>query len=160
MKVIFNMAKCYQLIGVPGAGKSTWVKNQEWASDCAYVSTDMWVDMEAERLGKTYSEIFTEYMPHAVKLMANHVELARDKGMDIIWDQTSTTVKSRARKFNMLRDYEHIAVVFKTPAADELAKRLASRVGKSIPDHVMRSMIEGWEEPTVEEGYAEVWNAG
>jgi predicted kinase len=158
-KVIFNMAKCYQLIGVPASGKSTWVKNQEWAVDCAYVSTDMWVDLEAERQGKTYNEIFTDYMPHAVKLMANHVELARDKGMDIIWDQTSTTVKSRARKFNMLRDYEHIAVVFKTPEADELARRLASRPGKNIPDHVMRSMINYFEMPDEEEGFKEIWHA-
>ena len=158
-KVIFNMAKCYQLIGVPGAGKSTWVKNQEWAVDCAYVSTDMWVDMEADRLGKTYSEIFTEYMPHAVKLMANHVELARDKGMDIIWDQTSTTVKSRARKFNMLRDYEHIAVVFKTPEHTELMRRLMSRPGKDIPDHVIASMIASWEEPSEEEGFKQIWFA-
>jgi predicted kinase len=153
------MAKCYQLVGVPASGKSTWIKNQDWAKDCAIVSTDMWVELEAERVGKTYSEIFDEYMPHAVKLMANHVELARDKGMDIIWDQTSTSVKARARKFNMLPNYEHIAVVFKTPEAEELAKRLASRPGKNIPDHVMRSMINNFEMPTEEEGFKEIWFA-
>jgi gluconate kinase len=59
----------------------------------------------------------------------------------------------------MLRDYEHIAVVFKTPDADELAKRLASRPGKNIPDHVMRSMIENFEMPTEKEGFKEVWYA-
>lgn len=150
------MAKCYQLIGVPGAGKSTWIKNQEWAKDCAIVSTDMWVELEAERVGKTYSEIFDEYMPHAVKLMANHVELARDKDMDIIWDQTSVSVKSRLRKFNMLRDYEHIAVVFTTPEASELKRRLASRPGKNIPDHVLKSMISNFEMPTTDEGFTEI----
>jgi predicted kinase len=150
------MAKCYQLVGVPGSGKSTWIKNQDWAKDCAIVSTDMWVEMEAERLGKTYSEIFDEYMPHAVALMANHVELARDKGMDIIWDQTSTTEGARRRKFNMLRDYEHIAVVFPTPDKDELARRLASRPGKNIPDGVMKSMIRGFQMPTEAEGFNEI----
>lgn len=150
------MAKCYQLIGVPCAGKSTWIKNQDWAKDCAIVSTDMWVDLEAERVGKTYSEIFDEYMPHAVKLMANHVELARDKDMDIIWDQTSVSVKSRKRKFNMLPNYEHIAVVFTTPDEVELSRRLASRPGKNIPDFVMRSMIDNFEMPTLEEGFAEI----
>jgi predicted kinase len=150
------MAKCYQLIGVPGAGKSTWIKNQEWAKDCAIVSTDMWVDLEAERVGKTYSEIFDEYMPHAVKLMANHVELARDKNMDIIWDQTSTSVGSRRKKFNMLPDYEHIAVVFPTPEMDELKRRLASRPGKNIPSHVMVQMIRSFTMPTLDEGFAEI----
>lgn len=151
------MAKCYQLIGVPGAGKSTWIKEQEWATDCAIVSTDMWVELEAERLGKTYNEIFDDYMPKAVTLMAQHVELARDIDRDIIWDQTSTTEKSRARKFRMLPDYEHIAVVFKTPDSEELARRLASRPGKNIPAHVMRSMIEGFVMPTEDEGFTEIW---
>jgi gluconate kinase len=117
----------------------------------------MWVDLEAERVGKTYSEIFNEYMPHAVRLMANHVELARDKNMDIIWDQTSTTFKSRARKFNMLLDYEHIAIVFKTPDTAELKRRLASRPGKEIPDDVVQSMIDNFEMPTEEEGFKEIW---
>jgi predicted kinase len=150
------MPKCYQLIGVPGAGKSTWIKNQDWSKDCVVVSTDMWVELEAERVGKTYSEIFDEYMPHAVKLMANHVELARDKNMDIIWDQTSTTEGARRRKFNMLPDYEHIAVVFKTPEMDELKRRLASRPGKNIPSHVMAQMIKNFSMPTLDEGFAEI----
>jgi predicted kinase len=150
------MAKCYQLVGVPGSGKSTWIKNQDWAKDCAIVSTDMWVELEAERVGKTYSEIFDEYMPHAVALMANHVELARDKDMDIIWDQTSTTEGARRRKFNMLPDYEHIAVVFTTPEMDELKRRLASRPGKNIPSHVMVQMIKNFSMPSEDEGFVEI----
>lgn len=153
------MPTCYQLVGVPGSGKSTWIKNQDWALGLSVASTDMWVELEAERQGKTYSEIFDEYMPHAVKLMANHVELARDKGMDIIWDQTSTTLASRRRKFNMLPKYRHIAVVFKTPEPEELTRRLNSRPGKTIPDHVVRGMIENYDIPTEDEGFAEIWHA-
>ena len=153
------MPKCYQLIGVPGAGKSTWVKSQEWAVDCNIISTDYWVEEEAKRVGKTYSEIFTDYMPTAVELMAKEVVAAREAGRDVIWDQTSTTVKSRARKFNMLPDYEHIAVVFRTPEHNELVRRLSSRWedGKIVPDHVVASMIASWEDPTEEEGFREIW---
>lgn len=151
------MPKCYQLIGVPASGKSTWVKNQDWASDCVVVSTDEFVDDYAKEVGSTYSEVFTDYMPTAVKLMAEKVVRAREAGKDIIWDQTSTTVKSRARKFNMLRDYEHIAVVFKTPEHKELYRRLLSRPGKDIPDHVIASMIASWEDPTEDEGFSQIW---
>ena len=153
------MAKCYQLIGVPGSGKSTWIESQDWALTCARVSTDKWVEIYAKEVGRTYSEVFDAFMPTAVDLMAKEVVAAREIGRDIIWDQTSTTVKSRARKFNMLPDYEHIAVVFKTPEADELARRLASREGKNIPDHVMRSMIKGFEMPDEAEGFKEIWYA-
>lgn len=151
------MPKCYQLIGVPGSGKSTWINNQNWAITCAIVSTDKWVETYAKEVGKTYNEVFADFMPTAVDLMAKEVVVAREAGRDIIWDQTSTSVKSRKRKFNMLRDYEHIAVVFKTPEASELATRLASRPGKNIPDHVMRSMIDNFEMPSEEEGFKEIW---
>ena len=153
------MAKCYQLVGVPASGKSTWIKNQDWAKDCVVVSTDEFVEDYAKEVGSTYSEVFDNYMPTAVKLMADKVVLARGAGKDIIWDQTSTSVKARARKFNMLPDYEHIAVVFKTPEPGELARRLASRPGKNIPAHVMRSMIEHFEMPSEEEGFKEIWHA-
>jgi predicted kinase len=153
------MPKCYQLVGVPGSGKSTWVAEQDWALTCSCISTDKWVEIYAKEVGRTYSEVFVDFMPTAVDLMAKEVVAAREMGRDIIWDQTSTTVKSRARKFNMLPDYEHIAIVFKTPEHTELMRRLMNRPGKEIPDHVIYSMIASWEEPTVEEGFTEIWFA-
>lgn len=153
------MPRCYQLVGVPASGKSTWIKNQDWTADCVVVSADEFVEAHAQEVGKTYSEVFDDYMPTAVILMAKEVVAAREMGRDIIWDQTSLTEKSRIRKFNMLPDYEHIAVVFQTPKADELARRLASRPGKNIPDGVMKSMIRGFQMPTEAEGFKEVWFA-
>ena len=150
------MPKCYQLIGVPGAGKSTWITKQEWAKDCVVVSTDEFVEAYAKQQGKTYNEVFDAYMSLAVQLMADKVVKARQAGKDIIWDQTSMSEKSRKRKFNMLRDYEHIAVVFKTPEPDELKRRLDSRPGKNIPDHVMKSMMDNFDMPTTDEGFIEI----
>ena len=152
------MPKCYQLIGVPCAGKSTWTKSQQWILGMEYVSTDHHVEVYAESVGKTYSEVFKDYMPRAVDLMAAEVVEARTAGRDIIWDQTSTTVKSRTRKFNMLPDYYHIAVVFRTPSWEVLNKRLASRPGKVIPIDVVQGMIDNWEEPTNDEGFKEIWH--
>lgn len=151
------MPKCYQLIGVPASGKSTWFRNQEWTEQCYYISTDKHVEAYALAHGKTYSEVFSDYMPTAVDNMVEEVIRARDAGLDIIWDQTSTTLASRARKFNMLPDYEHIAIVFRTPPRDELDVRLSGRPGKHIPKNVIDDMIAGWEEPTEEEGFKEIW---
>jgi predicted kinase len=153
------MPKGYQLIGVPGSGKSTWVDTQDWALTCARVSTDKWVEIYAKEVGRTYSEVFTDFMPTAVDLMAKEVVAAREMKRDIIWDQTSTTIASRAKKFRMLPDYEHIAVVFSTPSRIELERRLASRPGKEIPDAVIEWMLGGFEMPTEEEGFKEIWHA-
>jgi predicted kinase len=151
--------KCYQLVGVPGSGKSTWIANQEWMKDMPVVSTDRFVDEYAKSVGKTYSEVFDEYMPIAVKLMANQALICQANKLDLVWDQTSTTSASRKRKFNTLRDYDHIAIVFPTPDADELERRLASRPGKNIPKHVMDNMIKHFEIPSLEEGFTEIWIA-
>jgi predicted kinase len=158
------MPKCYQLIGVPAAGKSTWYKNQDWLGedkkDHKYVSTDQHVEGYAKDQGKTYSEVFAEYMPTAVQQMMINVNMAAALQLDIVWDQTSTTLASRARKFNSLptsTNYEHIAIVFRTPDLDVLKERLASRPGKEIPWDVVQGMIDNWEEPTLEEGFKEIW---
>jgi len=149
----------YMPIGVPCSGKSTWVHNQEWFKDCSYISTDSWVELYAKEQGKTYSEVFVEYMPQAVNIMTEHVKLARDAGQDIIWDQTSTSIASRKRKFNMLPDYYKIAVVFPIPEKEELARRLKSRPGKDIPDGVVEQMAFDleMEPPTQQEGFDEIW---
>ena len=151
------MPKCYQLIGVPASGKSTWINSQNWISGMEYVSTDYHVHKYAKQHGKTYEEVFKDYMPTAVELMAQEVVAARKAGRDVLWDQTSTTVKSRARKFNMLPDYHHVAVVFRTPKIDTLKERLALRIGQPIPWEVVQGMIDNWEEPTEEEGFKEIW---
>jgi len=151
--------RCYQMVGVPGSGKSTWIANQTWAEDCVIVSTDRWIEMFAQELNSTYSEVFDLFMPAAVRAMTAEVARAQQQGRDIIWDQTSVSVNSRAKKFASLPNYEHVAVVFRTPEPAELARRLGQRPGKTIPDSVLRDMIDSFEEPTEAEGFAEVWYA-
>jgi predicted kinase len=153
------MPTCYQLVGVPASGKSTWIANQDWAIDCIVVSTDEFVEDYAKECGSTYSEVFEDYMPTAIKLMADKVVRAREAGKDIIWDQTSTTELSRKRKFSMLPDYEHIAVIFKAPDTEELNRRLASRPGKIIPPDVVKSMLDNFEMPNEAEGFVQIWFA-
>ena len=151
------MPNLYVLVGVPASGKTTWFRNQEWADNCYYVSTDRHVEAYALAHGRTYSEVFTDYMPTAVENMVEEVIRARDAGIDIVWDQTSTTVASRRRKFDMLPNYRKIAVVFETPPRMELKQRLASRPGKEIPDAVVEGMLASFEMPTEEEGFDEIW---
>ena len=153
------MNKLYVLVGVPASGKSTWVKNQDWVNECVVVSTDEFVEDYAKECGLTYSEVFDDYMPRAVELMAAKVVRAREAGKEIIWDQTSVTVSTRAKKLRMLPDYYAIAVVFKTPPASELMQRLTSRPGKNIPWEIVSDMAQKLETqpPSTDEGFKEIW---
>ena len=151
------MPKLYMLVGVPGSGKSSWHCDQEWLQEAAYISTDRYVEEYAKNMGKTYSEVFNEVMPKCVEYMVGDVAHACEAGRDIVWDQTSTTIYSRLKKIRMLPEYYTIAVVFRTPPRDELDVRLSSRPGKHIPKKVIDDMIANWEEPTLEEGFREIW---
>lgn len=155
------MNKLFVLVGIPASGKSTWVKNQRWAKNCVVVSTDEFVEDYARECGQTYSEVFEDYMPTAVRLMTEKVIRAREAGKDIIWDQTSCTVETRAKKIRMLPDYYKIAVVFKIPDMEELMIRLSSRPGKNIPWEVVSDMSNKLKSqpPTEEEGFDEIWHA-
>jgi hypothetical protein len=153
------MSRCYQLIGIPASGKTTWATSQEWFQTCVYVSTDKYVEEYAKVVGKTYSDVFEYVMKDAVSAMAESIITARSMKQDIIWDQTSTTVESRAKKFRMLPDYEHIGVVFSVPTPYELIRRLNSRPGKIIPLDVVESMVKNFEIPSEEEGFKEIWHA-
>jgi predicted kinase len=151
--------KLYMLIGVPGSGKSTWISNQDWTKDIPVVSSDRFIDYHAAKEGKTYNDVFADYVKIATKLMDNQVEICKANNTDIIWDQTNTSVKSRKAKLAKLEGYKKIAIVFKTPDKEELDKRLAQRVGKHIPTNVMESMIANLEMPSEEEGFEEIWYA-
>jgi predicted kinase len=151
--------KLYMLIGVPGSGKSTWIANQDWTKDIPVVSSDKFIDEHAAKEGKTYNEVFEDYIKIATHLMENQLLICKANNTDIIWDQTNTSVKSRKAKLAKLEGYEKIAVVFRTPEKEELDKRLAQRVGKHIPANVMESMIANLQEPTEEEGFKEIWYA-
>lgn len=143
------------LIGLPGSGKSTWVKHQTEDADDIYIaSTDDIIESIAQSQNKTYTEVFADNIKVAEKRMYANIMLATDLGQDIIWDQTNITRKSRAKKLIMIPDhYEKIAVVFSTPERTELFRRLDSRPGKTIPEHVVNSMIDSLEIPTKDEGF-------
>lgn len=154
------MSTLYVLVGVPGSGKTTWIGKQmfDW-TNTVIVSTDNHVEQYAKSVGKTYSEVFKDYMPIAVDLMAKTAVDAFKNNKVVIWDQTSTTAKTRAKKLRMTpKHYTKVAVVFKTPAPEQHAKML-DRPGKNIPDEIVQDMITRFEYPTAEEGFDRIINA-
>lgn len=150
--------KLYVLVGVPAAGKSTWIGSQAFDSArTVIISTDGHVERHAKEQGQTYNDVFHAYMPTAVKMMAADARDAIAKKLDIVWDQTSTSVAARAKKLRMVpADYEKIAVVFATPNKIEHDRRLASRPGKNIPPHVIASMQKSFEYPSESEGFDKI----
>jgi predicted kinase len=144
----------WMLVGVPGSGKSTWIANTFDHVDVVVASTDDFINVAAVLLGKTYDEVFKDTIKNAEKMMYQGVTRAVEGNCDIIWDQTNLTRKSRAKKLIMIPErYRKIAVVFPTPEPEELERRLVSRPGKTIPQHVINSMIHNFQHPQHAEGF-------
>lgn len=148
--------KMYMLCGVPGSGKSTFVKSVlENNKNVHIASTDNLIEMAALVVRKSYNEVFQDTIKDATKTMYRLISLAIAEDQDIIWDQTNLDHKSRMKKLIMIPDhYEKIAVYF--PVPDDLHERLIQRElsgGKSIPDVVLQNMIKSFEVPGEFEGF-------
>ncbi len=147
------MPTLYMLIGVPAAGKSTWLKNNK-SPDGVIVSSDDHIERLAAEKGQTYTQAFRDVAGKANTLMMKDLKDAVAAGADIYWDQTNTGKKARAKKLKQVPDtYRKVAVFFPTPNDDEHEKRLASRAGKIIPPHVMQSMKDNLQVPSKDEGF-------
>jgi predicted kinase len=155
------MPTLYMLIGVPGSGKSTWIKAQNFdMSKTLIASTDDQIERLAATAGKTYNEVFNDLIKPTTKAMNQQVLEAIKVSADVVWDQTNTSVNSRVHKLAMFpQEYKKVAVVFPTPGAVELGRRLAGRAGKTIPDYVMRSMIANLQPPSAREGFDKIVTA-
>ena len=149
------------LIGVPGSGKSYYVKNTlltRYDPDSIIMaSTDSLIEEWALADGKTYDDVFQKYIKDATAEMHRLIKLAVDEGKHLIWDQTNASKKSRRGKLAQIpKSYNKIAVPFNIPCPTLLKLRLESRPGKTIPSEVMNSMIKSFEFPTIDEGFNKI----
>jgi len=144
------------LVGVPGAGKSTWIqKNRN--SNTIIASSDDYIEQKAKENGTSYNIEFDKHVKDANNYAQSMAFLAFAKGSNLIWDQTNLNPKNRAPKLAMVpSNYTKIAVYFRTPPPEIHRKRLDGRVGKTIPDNIMQSMIKTLQPPTKDEGYDKV----
>ena len=140
------------LIGVPGSGKSTFIKNMPHFEKYVILSTDNYIELKAKENNRTYNEEFPHSIKDAETQMYKDLEDAIANGKSIIWDQTNLTKKTRAKKLTKIPDhYDKMAFFFNVP--DDLNERLASRPGKTIPVYVINNMIETIEKPGLDEGF-------
>lgn len=157
--MVYN-PKFIMLVGVPGSGKSTWTLNfmsgmarlADSTEGWAVLSSDNYIADKAAEEGKTYDEVFDDYIKESFTQMNLDLKKAVADKKNIIWDQTNLSAKTRSGKLrNIPKHYEKIAIVFPTPA--DIDVRLKSRPGKTIPKHIVESMAKSFEMPTVEEGF-------
>lgn len=149
------------LCGVPTAGKSTaikFLKTTEIWKDSVVLSTDNYIEREAQKLNLTYNDIFEDTIKDATLELELELKDAVSKGLNIIHDQTNITVKSRKNKLNKIPSYYHKSALYFQISIEEALKRNHTREGKFIPESVIKRMCYQFEIPTLEEGFDDVSN--
>lgn len=150
------MLECIMLVGLPGTGKSTWIKNEGFFDrpDWIVLSTDNYIDSVALGEGKTYNEVFPIAIKQAEKNLQEGLEYAIKNKMNIVWDQTNLSRATRLKKINKVPlCYRMVARVFPIPTDHEKWLNSAERAGKVIPRHILDNMQAVYEEPTIYEGF-------
>lgn len=141
------------MIGLPGTGKSTLVSHIQNYMDCEVVSSDDIVEDIAAVYDTTYDDIFQDFNFYGInQLFWHHLKQLVKGRKNIIVDRTNC---NRFAVANLLRDvpgdYLVIAHVIRPPVLqkdrDEWTRRLRSREGKHIPQHVIDNFANNFHIP-------------
>jgi predicted kinase len=146
-------------VGLPGVGKSSWIESNiavKTTQEILVLSTDSLIESYAAMIGKTYTQVFSNYIEQATAIFFAQVHTAFAIDRNIFIDRTNLTIKSRKRLLDMApKNYKKIAIVF-TCDKEVHEVRLQMRPGKTIPKGVLQSMADTFVYPTVEEGFDDV----
>ncbi len=154
------MSTCIVMVGLPGTGKSTRVRDLTTMDPDAFVySTDNLIEEWAKGQGWSYDFAFAKYIDKATSEMNRMLDTAIREGMNIVWDQTNTGTKKRDKIVRRMKNagYRVECECIRPPLGDSEVEdwlfRLRARPGKTIPDNVMSSMMENYTIPTLNEGF-------
>jgi predicted kinase len=150
------MPECLMLVGIPCSGKSTYVnklKTIPYWSNAVILSTDAYIEKVAQEHNTTYREIFEDCIDEATRQLELAFIEAKDKGKNIIYDQTNISRKTRKKKLSKLPSLYARGVIYFDITLEEALRRNENREGKYIPKSVLKRMYHQFEVPTIEEGF-------
>ena len=147
------MADLYMLCGIPGSGKSTWVKKHLDKFD-KYVSRDeirFSMVAEDEEYFSKETEVFKEYCSQITENL--------NKGYNVFADATHINKGSRKKLLDNISGFDNVfCIVIQNPLEITL-KRNENRIGTRgyVPKSVIRRMHYQFEFPTHKEGFKTIY---
>ena len=144
------MNTLYITVGLPGSGKSTYVKNFIKDKDIEYLSSDS--------LRAVYGK--SEEDQTVTPLVFGHIKRKVDEflkdGKNVLVDATSVNRKERSDYINTAKKYSAkvVAIVFKMDRQGliDRNKKRGEQGGREVPTFVIDKMLAKFEEPSYSEG--------
>lgn len=148
------MANLYLMCGVPGAGKSTFIKKRTRLDHAIVVSRD------AIRFSIVKPD--EEYFSHedeVVKIFWEQINKALAEDKDVFVDQTSLTPRSRKWLLQHATGYKHASVIWIDEDLETCLKRNEERRGTRsyVPESSIRRMYDQFVEPSLDEGFTYIF---
>jgi len=145
------------LVGVPLSGKSTWIRNNHPAT--RIVSRDELV-MEvygSDDYNTAFKEVNQKDVDRLLDLRLKEVNTNKE---NVIVDMTNMVVSRRVKTLRYFsEDYYKEVIVFPVLDLDEYDRRNKERnvnENKWIPPFVISSMLNSYQEPTLDEGFDKI----
>ena len=140
----------YITVGLPGSGKSTYVKNFIKDKEIEYLSSDS--------LRAVYGK--SEEDQTVTPLVFGHIKRKVDEflkdGKNVLVDATSVNRKERSDYIKTAKKYgaKIVVIVFKMDRQGliERNKKRGEQGGRVVPDWVIDKMLAKFEEPSYSEG--------
>ena len=144
------MANLYLMCGVPGAGKSTFLKNHIKEENSIIISRD------AIRFSIVKPD--EDYFSHEDKVLNifwGQINKALAEGKDTFVDQTSLTPKARKWLLQHVNGYTYANLIWIDESLETCLERNEGRRGTRayVPRDVIRRMFSQFIEPSLDEGF-------
>ena len=138
----------YVMIGLPGAGKDTWIKNNLPGVKCIASCDDIRIELGLCGPGEKYAGTKEEENLVTGVFQCKMKEFARS-GEDIVINNTNLKKRYRMDYKRLLKDFpvNWIYVVVKAPTIED---NIARRDGQIPPEIIIR-MADSYEPPTPDE---------
>ena len=148
----------YLMCGIPGSGKSTWLKEHEseFNPSHAIVSRD--------KIRFSYLKDGDDYFAYEKEVWKDFIAAIKESlstNVDTFVDATHLNEKNRAKLLRALgtslKDVELKAIVMNT-SLEKTLKQNAGRSGRAlVPEKEIRSMYTSFTDPTFEEGFSTIF---